>query len=168
MITRNDVVRLLALAAAYDQRTVGQEDVQAWLFVAQRERWTYLAAQAVIVEHYSRSTDRPRLTPAAVSDRLRVMRGRAAESFEAPRIPDGLANRDYPAWLRGQLAAHCDAILERWATTGEEPPRGIQPAHERITTTGELSASAPAEHRKAIAAGTRAMQRRRVPGQEAS
>lgn len=121
----NDVVELVALAAVYDQRKADDLDVKAWAQVANRQRWTAAAATAVIVEHYSRGADRPRITPAQISDRIREIRAAAAASFAAPRIPDDLPNATYPAWLRGQRDRHVDTIVTRWAVDGAEPPREL-------------------------------------------
>lgn len=162
MITHNQAVRLLAFAAAYDQRTVGGYDADAWRMAGEQGRWSYAAAQRVIVEHYSADSDRPRITPAMVTDRLRTVRARSAESFEAPRIPDGLPNAEYPAWLRRQLAAHCDGHLERWAASGEEPPRAIQAAPAVVADLEQLVTRAPLQHRRAINAGVKAIKARRV------
>ena len=162
MLNHHQVVRLLAFCAAYDQRTVGEFDIQAWQMASGPGRWSYAAVQRVVVEHYSAGADRPRLTPAMVTDRLRAVRGRAAESFELPRLPDELADADYPEWLRQQLSEHCDALLERWATSGEEPPRAIQPAPAAVGSLDELVTRAPIQHRKAISAGARTIRERRV------
>lgn len=162
MITRNDTVRLLALAAAYDQRTVGDEDVMAWQMASDIGRWTFTAARRVVVEYYARDADRPRLTPALVSDHLRKLRSGAAESFEMPRLPDGLSNADYPAWLRRQRDAHIAAQLERWATSGEEPSRALPVAPAVAADLEQLVTRAPIQHRKAIGSGVRAMRERRV------
>lgn len=162
MLTHNEAVRLLAFAAAYDQRTVGEFDIQAWQMASGPGRWTYEAAQRVIVEHYSAGADRPRITPAMVTDALRNVRGRAAESFEAPRIPEGLPNAEYPAWLRAQLAVHCDALLERWAATGEDPARALPPPPVVVSNLDELVTRAPIQHRRAIGAGLREIRTRRV------
>lgn len=162
MLTRNDTVRLLALAAAYDQRTVGDEDVLAWQMAAEVGRWTFPAARRVVVEYYARDADRSRLTPALVSDHLRKLRGAAAESFELPRIPPGLHDADYPAWLRRQLADHCDTQLERWATTGEEPSRALPAPPVGVGDLTELVTRAPIQHRKTIGSGVRAIRERRV------
>ena len=161
MITRNDIVRMLVMAAGGDQRTVGDEDVRFWLQVAQVERWHPAAAARVVFLHYCRGADKPRLTPAQVSDRLRTLRNQAAESFELPRIPAGLPDAEYPAWLRRQLAAHCDAQLERWASTGEEPSRAL-PLAGGVADLTELVTRAPLQHRKAIGSGVRTMRDRKV------
>lgn len=162
-ITRNDVVRLLALAAAADQRTVGDEDITLWHGIARRERWTAATASAAIVEHYSARADRRRVDPATVTDRIRVIRGKAAESFELPRIPDGLPNRDYPAWLRRQLDAHVDAHLEQWATTGVEPVPAIAPPPAKFRSVAELAAAAPQHARLELERGSRRTEQRRIP-----
>lgn len=163
-ITWDDVVELLGFAAVFDQRKADDLDVKAWLAVAQAQRWTPAAAQRVIAEHYSAGADRPRITPAAITDRLRQLRNRAAETFEAPRIPDGLANRDYPEWLRAQRDQHIDALIERWAATGEEPPRAIQAVPERIRSLPELVAAAPEHVRPELAAGVQRMFARKPAG----
>lgn len=125
MITHNQAVRLLAFAAAYDQRTVGEYDIQAWEMASGPGRWSYETAQRVIVEHYAAGADGPRITPAMVTDRLRTLRRRAAESFEMPRIPPGLLDSDYPEWLRRQLGVHIRAQIDHWAASGEEPTAAL-------------------------------------------
>lgn len=160
-ITRNEVVALLALAAGADQRTVAAEDVMLWHGIAQAERWTPAAAQRAIIEHYSRGADRPRITPAAITDRIRTLRGRAAESFEAPVIPPGLPNHDYPPWLRQQLAEHVDQQLHKWATTGQEPSRAL-PTPGKSHSLGELIANAPDHVRAELKAGAKRIATRRV------
>ena len=60
MLNHNQVVRLLAFCAAYDQRTVGEFDIQAWQMAGGPGRWSYAAVQRVVVEHYSAGADRPR------------------------------------------------------------------------------------------------------------
>ena len=114
MITRDDMIDLLKLTAVYDQRTVGPEDVQGWLLVARHSRWTKLAAQRVIVEHYAQGAERPRVTPAQISDGIRKARKLAADSFDAPVIPDP-PPEDYPSWYRAQLADHVERKLVDWA-----------------------------------------------------
>lgn len=146
-ISRNDVVRLLALAAGGDQRTVAPEDIVLWHGIAVSQRWTFNAAQRAVFEHYASGASKPRLTPAEVTDRIRSIRSRAAESFEAPRIPDELADGDYPAWYRSQLRAHIDHELGEWAITGQEPSRNL-PIADRARSLPELIAGAP-EHVRA-------------------
>jgi hypothetical protein len=162
VITWDDIAELLAFAAVFDQRKADELDVKAWLAVAQAQRWARPAVQRIILEHYSAGAGRPRIDPATITDRLRTLRGRAAESFEAPRIPDGLPNREYPAWLRAQLAKHVDALVDRWATTGEEPPRSLPPTAPQVGSLPELVARAPEHARPALEHGVRQIAARRV------
>lgn len=155
MISYNQVAELLAFAAVFDQRRADELDIRAWHQVATRQRWTASAAQRVIVEHYERGADRDRIDPATISDRLRAIRNRAAQTFDAPRIPDDLPNRDYPAWYRAQLAEHVDAALHHWGTTGDLPDPDALPAAEPIRTLGQLVAAAPPEHQQTLADATR-------------
>lgn len=126
-VTMAQAALLLAFSAAYDQRTIGDADVEAWYGAATDHRWTWNAARRVIREYYGEGADRPRLEAPAITDRIRAIRRKAAETFEDPRIPDDLSNSDYPAWLRGLRDAHCADFVYRWATTGEEPPAQLPP-----------------------------------------
>ncbi len=161
VIDWDTMVDLVSLAATYDQRTIGELDVKAWSMAASVARWTDPAAVSrVIVEHYSAGADRPRITPAAITDRLRAIRSAAAESFEAPRIPDDLRGVDYPEWYRQQQAAHIDAAVSRWATSGEMPrPAAIEPAGNRLA---EIVASAPEHVRPALEASMTRIDRRQA------
>lgn len=157
----DDVIDLLTLAAVYDQRTVGDADVHGWHLVATAERWTPAAAQRAIVDHYRARADQPRVTPAAITDRIRALRAQAAESFEAPVIPADLPASDYPAWLRARLAEHVDSALDRWAGTGEPPARALPAPPEPIRTLPQLVAAAPAHLQPELAAATARVQARR-------
>ncbi len=91
MIEWDDMVDLVAFAASFDQRKVSEIDVKAWLMVAQQQRWDVPAAVVrVIAEHYGSQADRPRINPAAITDRLREIRRKAADTFEAPVLPEAL------------------------------------------------------------------------------
>lgn len=155
MITPQQITDLLTIAAYYDRRKTGETDVRAWLAIAQLERWDPAAAQRVILEHYRRGADRPRIEPPAVSDRIRELRNQAAVSFEAPRIPDDLADADYPAWYRARLAEHVDRLLTQWAATGTELPRSAPPPAITVRSMPELIAKAPAVLRKGMSAASR-------------
>lgn len=161
-MTYDDVAELLAFCAVYDQRRGDDLDVKAWLMVATDHRWTRDTAFRVAREHYGAGAGRPRLDPATITDRLRSVRGQAAESFEAPRIPEDLPNHEYPAWLRRRLAAHCDAVLERWAATGEDPPRALPAAPAVVADLDQLITRAPIQHRRAISSGVKAIRERKV------
>lgn len=154
MITRDDAVDLLKLAAAYDQRTVGDEDITAWMLAGRIGRWTKPLGVRVIAEHYATDSERPRIDPRRITDAIKAVRRRAAESFDAPRIPEGLGGLAYVRWYRGELDAHVAILLGRWAD-GEDIPAGI-PAAQRE----QLGPGPTPEQRAAIAAFA---ERTRIP-----
>jgi hypothetical protein len=155
----DDMVELLALAATYDQRKIAELDVRAWVLAAGVAGWTDAAAVSrVIVEHYAAGADRPRITPAAITDRLRDIRRAAAESFVDPVIPDDLRAVDYPAWYRRQRDEHIGRALRAWANTGEMPrPAAVEPAGNRLA---EIVAQAPEAVRPALEASMTKIDRR--------
>lgn len=124
--SRDQVIDLLSLASAFDQRTVGDADVTAWFLVSQRERWTAAAAQRVLVEYYSQDAGRPRISPAAITDGIRHARRRAARVFVPPRIPDGVPAGEYPRWYRAQLHAFQDRVVAEWAAGGDIPVEAVE------------------------------------------
>jgi hypothetical protein len=143
MITRGEVIDLLKLSALYDQRTAGTEDLQGWLLVAQYARWTKPAAQRVIVEHYAQGGDRPRITPALITDGIRTARRLAAGSFEAPIIPDP-PPLNYPGWYRQKLTEHVERVVADWADGHPIPiatPRHPGEVNPRVAAAIESVAS---------------------------
>ena len=75
MITRSETAKLLAFCAAYDQRTIGEADVEAW-YEALDCPWVpnvdLEEAQAVIISHYRETSQR--ITPADVLKRVKIDR----------------------------------------------------------------------------------------------
>jgi hypothetical protein len=120
-IAADDIVDLLTLAAVFDQRTAGPEDVAGWLAVARANRWTLDAAKRAIVDHYGSDAGKPRITPAAITDAIRKIRSAAAATFEDPVVPDDLRGVEYPTWYRAQRDAYVARCLAVWADTGAEP-----------------------------------------------
>jgi len=128
-MTFDQVADLLGFCALHDKRKGDSNDVDAWLVVANDFGWTWDAAFRVAREHYGQGSDRPRLEAPAITDRIRAIRKRAAETFEAdlPRIPEHVSDAEYPAWLRSQRDRHVAALVDAWAATGEEPPAQLPP-----------------------------------------
>lgn len=127
-LTQDDFQSIVDLVVAYTGREPDRTLVETWAAQASIGRWTYPEAARAIHLWASNREPRDFLEPADVTRTLRRLRRRAAETFELPRIPDGLANADYPTWHREQLAAHCDALMQRWAATGEDPPAHLPPS----------------------------------------
>lgn len=150
MIDWDDMVDLVALAGTYDQRKISELDVKAWFMSAQVEHWDGVpVVSRVIVEHYSRGADRPRISPAVISDRLRELRRKAADSFEDPKLPAELPDgQTYPQWYRDRMAEHVAQALAGWAATGQEPrPAAVEPMGNRLP---EILAAAPDHLRPAL------------------
>lgn len=119
MISKRDVAKLLALAAAYDQRTVGAADIDAWHQVATAARWRPTDAARAVIEHYTTETDR--VMPAHISRRIRERREQYAATYRHRPAPSGLHDvADEVAWEREQLRGHIDACMDRWAAGAED------------------------------------------------
>lgn len=68
-MTKGDIARLLALMASWDQRTIGDADVEAWHLIAQHARWNAQGAARAVVAHYAET--RRRIMPADITAFLR-------------------------------------------------------------------------------------------------
>jgi hypothetical protein len=158
-MTYDEVAELLAFCAVHDLRMGDGLDVEAWLMAATDHGWTADASLRVARDHYGQGADRPRLEPRVITDRIRAIRKRAAETFEYPVIPDHISGAEYPAWLRAQRDAHTAALVHIWATDGPEPPvrvpSGPPPSPLGQRRIAELTAGAfravPAAHRDGAA-----------------
>lgn len=71
-MSKSDVALLLAAIAAYDQRTIGEADVEAWHAAAQYARWDLEGARRAVVAHYAEA--RQRIMPADVTAGIRAGR----------------------------------------------------------------------------------------------
>lgn len=116
-VTPGDAARLLALAAAYDRRTIGEADAVAWADVL-ADLDVADCAQA-IREHYTISTDW--IMPAHV--RRIVRRLRAERITRDPEdVPDADPN-DVPAYLEALRAG-------RKRRADGDRPRPVRPLIE--------------------------------------
>lgn len=68
-MNEHDVIDILTAIAAYDQRTVGPEDVKAWHVIAQRAHWNRRGALRAVVNHYAHKGKR--IMPADITAYLR-------------------------------------------------------------------------------------------------
>lgn len=114
-MTRSEVALLLAFMAAYDQRTVGDADVEAWHLVAQSGRWTLPYARRAVVEHATTATG-DRLLPGHITRAIRTRREAAAASYRLQEYPVGMTTADdQTRWQEFQRAAHITAAMDAWA-----------------------------------------------------
>lgn len=105
-MTRDELVSLLSIAAAYDGRTLGESDVAAWGDAAERGRWTYAQSQDAVKAHYAEST--AWLMPGHVTERIRAERSEPPRSHALPQATPTAANREHTdrcvSWLEDRLA----------------------------------------------------------------
>jgi hypothetical protein len=121
-LTQDDLQAIIDLVVAYTGREPDRTLVETWAAQAAIGRWTYPHAACAIHLWASNREPRDFLDPADVTRAIRAVRRKAAATFELPRIPEGLPNADYPAWLRARRDEHVSALVDAWAATGEEPP----------------------------------------------
>lgn len=121
-MTKADVALLLSFMAAYDQRTIGDADVEAWHMVAAPAGWTLPHARRAVVEFVTDATG-DRLLPGHITRTIRERRARYTASFLSPPLPDGIRDvGEQIAWTRAQRDAHVTSCMNRWAA-GEDVTR---------------------------------------------
>lgn len=116
-LTSHQIVDLLTVTASYDQRTVGEDDVKAWLAAAHRARWDYQTALTAIIDHYTNRTER--ITPGHVTQTIRAHRQDAA--MRRPVEPPDPAGQ----------ARVTQAISGAFQTIGEDRP--LAPWQQAVT-----------------------------------
>ena len=71
-MSKAEVALLLAVIAAYDQRTIGDSDVEAWHAAARYANWDSDGARRAVVAHYAEA--KQRIMPADVTAGIRAHR----------------------------------------------------------------------------------------------
>lgn len=125
MLTTDDVIDLLTLAAAYDRRTVGAADVAAWTDAARRGRWTRDQALDAVKAHYATST--AWLMPGHVAELIRAERRQPPPIHEVVQ-PDPIGQARVAAVTAGAFPAI---------------PAGDDPAARRSIQTSALDRTCP-------------------------
>lgn len=125
-MTADEVIDLLTMIAAFDQRTVGDDDVQAWLLIATAEDWTSPLAQRAVIEHYRRGGDRPRIKPGHITDTLTDLRRTISRTLLRADLQPPRELADDPraeiTWRRDHARQITDRALAAWAR-GEDLPQ---------------------------------------------
>ena len=116
-----EILALLALAACFDQRTVGQGDARAWHAVAVAQGWTWPLARRALIDHYGECRDR--VMPADITRRIGEARKAVYAAFRIPPHSAELADDGpgFVAWARGCAAEHMVVGLAEWAEFGRLP-----------------------------------------------
>ena len=118
-MTDDEIIDLLTMIAAYDQRTVGEADVVAWGAVSADQGWTYARAAKAVRVYYGSGGTKPRITPAIVSQtiddavkliRLRLFRGDLTPPRELRDDP-----RAEIDWRRQRSREMTERALDAWS-----------------------------------------------------
>jgi hypothetical protein len=96
-MTKSETALLLGLAAAYDRRTIGEADVEAWHDVL--NDISFIDAKAAVKDHYRMSNDW--IMPATIRAAVRKIRAERIER-ELPQTPprNDMTTDEYISWLR--------------------------------------------------------------------
>lgn len=154
-MTPSQVAELLAMASAFDRRTVGDADVMAWHLVLRDI--DHQDAQKALAAHYSETRDW--VMPADIRQRVRTARNDAARDINAgggkglpPEIPDADPD-DVPAYLAALRAQRTRAaageltrprpVAELAAAVGRQVPA---PEVEAVRRPGPLGVRCPVCH----------------------
>lgn len=78
-MTDNQIVDLLSVVTAFDNRNAGRATVLAWAEVAEISRWTYAEAEQAVHQHFAESTEY--LMPAHITQRIRVAQQAARKAL---------------------------------------------------------------------------------------
>lgn len=151
-MTPADAAELLALAAAFDRRTVGQADAMAW-GAALHDVPLDDDARAAVAAHFSESTEW--LTPAHIRAIRRRMRDARIGDQPPAYLPpvEGETGAEYVVRRRKQLAAIGDGRekpLPIGALAGGPSPEVAERLRHMLGRVGEM----PPEIRTQIAADT--------------
>lgn len=141
-MTEDEIVDLLTLIAAYDQRTVGRADVQAWHMIAVEARWSWPLARRAVIDFHVSGGDKPRIKPAHITDTIRDLRRSMGRALFTKDITPPKELADNPAaeieWRRNFTRRAIDDALHAWAegrevpTVEPEEPARIAPVDPRI------------------------------------
>lgn len=114
-MNRTEAASLLTLAAAYDQRTIGEADALAWFEILGDLR--VQDAQQAIKEHYKREARR--VMPVDVIDGVKRIRKDRLDRNRLPEPPSELTVPEYIAWQREMTRQIADGELTTTASGAE-------------------------------------------------
>ena len=122
VMTEDEVIDLLTLAAAYDRRTVGDADVEAWSAVALTSNWAFTVARKALVEYF-KVNNKP-IMPADINAIIGAQRKAIGARFTENVAPPKEL-RDDPAaeiaWRREFAEDYKRRALAAWAEDRELP-----------------------------------------------
>ena len=138
-MTKAEVARLLAVAAAFDQRTTSEEDDLAWL--AAIGDLGFDDARLAVVAHYRNSTER--IMPGHIRAGVKQIRADRLARVPVPAPPAELADRPtvYRNTLRQQIQRLADGFAPPPAITGAPGEDG--PPDEYVAARKALPEAEP-------------------------
>jgi hypothetical protein len=107
-MTRGEIAYVLALCAAYDRRTIGQADVEAWSRVIGDLR--LVDVRDAIVTHYTRSNDF--VMPSDLRTEVRRIRDERLDRTQMPTPPPDMTPAETILWQRDVVRLIADGQWE--------------------------------------------------------
>jgi hypothetical protein len=127
---RSEIAILLTKVAAFDQRTIGEADVEAWAEVFEDTGVELPECMAAVTAHFKASTDRLmpneiiRLTKAIRNARIKTALDRHLGNVPMPGDLDQVQERAWrKAWTAAVHAGHPDPIQSANDALGLRPLR---------------------------------------------
>lgn len=162
-MTPAQAATVLALAAAYDNRTVGEANAYAWA-QAIDDRVSLDDAKQIVVEHYAHT--REWIMPADINSASAILRKGRLDRMTTPEPPEGLEVTDELTWQRAYRKAVGDGLDETEAdraacaaigTTRPETIAAPRPVLQLVATAadeiGRKTKTAVTDDRARAAAG---------------
>lgn len=117
-MTKAEIALLLSFMASYDQRTIGDADVEAWHLLARPGRWRLDYARRVVIEFATEAVGE-RILPGHITKRIRARREYFAGTYQhQPCPPDLFDTAEQVEWERRQVMAHIERCMDQWAAGG--------------------------------------------------
>jgi hypothetical protein len=107
-VNKSETALLLGLAAAYDRRTIGEADVEAWHDVL--NDISFSDAKAAVKNHYRTNNDW--IMPATIRAAVRKIRAERLEKASPLSPPPDLTPSETVTWLRRTRRAIADGTFE--------------------------------------------------------
>ncbi len=147
-MNKSDVAAILAKISAYDRRTVGEADIEAWT-EALAGQVTVQDALTAVRDHFRESSDW--LMPSAVIERARTIRRARVRTIGTPDIPAGLTQAQEREWVRVFWEAINDpkGMPPRYRPTMQD---GVYAANRALDIREVPAQIVPAERVKALIA----------------
>ena len=105
-MNRDQIIRLLQVVQAYDNRTIDGITINAWATAAQIARWRPEAAEKAVHAHYATST--AWLMPGHVTEQIRLAARQPAPAEEVLALEKKPASPERRAELMAQIRKLAD------------------------------------------------------------